>query len=262
MDRDYKRINKKQWNRRTEVHIKSMFYDNDSFLEGRSSLNSIELDLMGQISGKKVLHLQCHFGQDSISMARMGADVTGVDLSDVAIKQARSMAEKLGLNTRFIESDVLELDQRLTGMFDMILSTYGTICWLPDLKKWAEIVNQYLTPGGRLILVEFHPALWMFDDLFSKIEYSYFNVEDIVENEAGTYTDGGKGMANESISWNHPFSEVIGSLLSVGLTITRFAEYDYSPYDCFNNTVRSERGYQIKGLEGKLPMLYALEATK
>jgi len=180
---DYLKLNKASWNTRTEVHFDSEFYDNESFLKGKSSLNDIELDLLGDVAGKSVLHLQCHFGQDTISLARMGAKATGVDLSDLSIKRANELNEKAGTDARFICTDLYSLPIHLDETFDIVFTSYGTIGWLPDMDKWAAIVSKYLKPGGLFVIAEFHPVVWMFDDDFKFIKYNYFNDGVIEETE-------------------------------------------------------------------------------
>ncbi|NNF36970.1 MAG: class I SAM-dependent methyltransferase [Saprospiraceae bacterium] len=261
--KDYKAINKKLWNDLTEVHLGSKFYDVDSFRKGKSSLKHVELDLLGDVNGLDILHLQCHFGMDSISLARMGAHVTGVDLSDRAIDAARKLAKECDVNAQFINCDVYELINVHQGQYDIVFSTYGTIGWLPDMDQWAEVVHSFLKPSGKLILVEFHPVIWMMSYDFQKIEYGYFNTGAIEEITEGSYVDDKAPIKNPSISWNHPFSEVVTSLINKNMQISHLSEYDYSVYDCFENTVEiAPDRYQIKGLEGLLPMMYAITALK
>lgn len=260
---DYLEKNRLSWNKRTEVHVDSEFYDNESFINGRTSLNSIELDLLGDLAGKKVLHLQCHFGQDSISMSRMGADVVGVDLSDEAIRTAEGLAAKTGQSTKFVCCDVYDLPNHLSEQFDIVFTSYGTIGWLPDLDKWANVVQHFLKPGGEFIFAEFHPVVWMFDDDFSGVGYNYFNVEEIREVESGTYADPEANIESEYVTWNHHMSEVIMSLINVGIEIKELHEFDYSPYDCFRHTEEFEPGkYRIKHLGNKIPVVYSLLAQK
>lgn len=260
---DYLEKNRLSWNKRTEVHIDSEFYDNESFIKGRSSLNSIELDLFGNVEGKKILHLQCHFGQDSISLSRMGAEVVGVDLSDEAIRTAQELAAKTGQSTKFICCDVYDLPNHLTEQFDIVFTSYGTIGWLPDLDKWANVVQQFIKPGGEFIFAEFHPVVWMFDDDFAGVGYSYFNVEAIREVESGTYADRDAGLETEFVTWNHHMAEVVMSLMKAGIEIKELHEFDYSPYDCFGHTEEFEQGkFRIKHLGNKIPMVYSLRAEK
>ncbi len=260
--KDYLNINKKVWNARTDVHFESDFYDVPAFLKGKESLNEIELSLLDELSGKSVLHLQCHFGQDSLSLARRGAKVTGVDFSEKAIEKARQMNEQLKLDARFIESDIYQLDKKLNQQFDIVFTSYGVIGWLPDMDRWAQTIARFLKPGGRFVMAEFHPVVWMFSDDFKTIEYSYSKGE-AIEAEEGTYTDGGSKISSRSVCWNHGLAEVLNSLLRQGLELTAIREFQYSPYNCFSNTVEIEPDrFQIRGLENKIPMVYALEAIK
>ncbi len=260
---DYIKINRDSWNQRTEFHVKSDFYDMEGFLNGKTSLKTIELDLLGDIKDKKILHLQCHFGQDSLSLARMGAKVTGVDLSNKAIEKAQELNEELGLDATFICCDIFELPDYLEGEFDLIYTSYGVIGWLPDLNKWGEIISHYLKPKGKFILVEFHPAVWMFDDDFTHIKYSYFKEKPIIEKEEGTYADKEANIELEYICWNHSLEEVFSGLLENNIQIQQFKEFDYSPYDCFNKTIKLEKDrYQIQGLQNKIPMTYAVVGMK
>lgn len=260
---NYIEINRQSWNSRIETHIKSEFYDLDSFLKGRSSLNDIELNLLGDIKGKSILHLQCHFGQDTISLSRLGAEVTGVDFSDKAIESARQIAKETGSNAKFICCDIYDLPNHLDEKFDIVFTSYGTIGWLPDLDKWAKIIADFLKPKGLFVFVEFHPVVWMFDDDFEKIGYSYFNTGAIVETENGTYADKHADLSLSYVAWNHGISEVLNSLIKNRLEIKSFDEFDYSPYNCFNKTIEFEPNkFRIKQLDDKIPMVYALTAIK
>ncbi len=261
-DKAYLKFNKELWNQKTEIHVDSEFYEMNAFLAGKNSLKDIEKKLLGDISGKKILHLQCHFGQDSLSLARMGAEVTGVDLSSVAIQKAKDLSNQLNLPAQFICSDVFQLDQHLDEKFDIVFTSYGVIGWLPELNNWARIIHHFLKPGGKFLIVEFHPIVWMFDDDFENFAYSYFNKETIIEETEGTYADRSAPIKAKAYGWNHSLGDVIGSLLEKGLKITHFEEFDYSPYDCFNKIKAVEDGYQIEGLEGKIPMIFAIEAEQ
>ena len=260
---DYLEVNKQSWNKRTEFHIASAFYDVEGFLKGKSSLNDIELKLLGDVRGKRVLHLQCHFGQDTLSLGRLGAIVTGVDLSDAAIAKARELAQQTGVPAQFICCDLYDLPQHLNQQFDVVFTSYGTIGWLPDLDKWAQVIAGALKPNGRFVFVEFHPVVWMFDDAFQTVAYNYFNSGPIVETESGTYADRGAPMSQEFVNWNHGIGETLTSLLRNGLQLTAFEEIDYSPYNCFQETAEfAPNKFRIKHLDNKIPMVFALVATK
>lgn len=262
-ENNYLEINKNSWNSRTESHLKSEFYDVDGFLKGKSSLNEIELNLLGDLKGKSVLHLQCHFGQDTISLNRLGAKTIGIDLSDKAIESAKELALEANSDAHFICCDVYDLPNHLQGEFDIVYTSYGTIGWLPDLDQWAKVISRFLKPGGKFIFVEFHPVVWMFDDNFEKVGYRYFNSGAIVETESGTYADRNADINQSYVMWNHDLSEVINSLIKNGLEINSLDEFDYSPYNCFNHTIEFEpKKYRIAHLEDKIPMIYSIVATK
>lgn len=262
-EQDYININRQTWNHKTDYHIASEFYDMEGFLNGKSTLNDIELQLLGDISGKKILHLQCHFGQDTISFARMGAFATGVDLSDKAVERAEEFAQKLNLNVTFVCCDIYDAPKFIDEKFDIVFTSYGTIGWFPDLGKWANVVSHFLKPNGQFIMADFHPVVWMFDDNFKTVFYNYFNVEPIIESENGTYADREASMISKTITWNHPVSEILNSLIGAGIEIRSFNEYDYSPYNCFRETEEFEEGkFRIKHLENKIPMVYSILGTK
>jgi 2-polyprenyl-3-methyl-5-hydroxy-6-metoxy-1,4-benzoquinol methylase len=260
---DYLNFNLDSWNKRTQFHIESKFYDIESFINGKSSLNQIELDLLGDIKGKSILHLQCHFGLDSMSLSRKGANVTGVDFSDIAITKAKDLSKNLELESEFICSDIYDLNNHLAKKFDIVYTTYGTIGWLPDLNKWAKLISSFLKPGGKLIFVEFHPVVWMFDNDFKEIQYRYFKSEPIVETETGTYADRSANMTSTSVTWNYSLGEVFEALIKNNLSIETFNEYDYSPYNCFSNCIQVAEGkFRISHFGDKIPMVYSLTAIK
>lgn len=254
--------NKRSWNKRTAVHKDSAFYDLDSFKKGKSSLNKIELEELGDVKGKNLLHLQCHFGMDTMSWAREGAICTGVDLSDEAVKLAREINAELKLNAEFVCCNVYDLKEHLDKKFDIVFTSYGTIGWLPDLDAWAAIISHFLKPGGVFYIADFHPALWMMDDNFEYIKYSYFNAEVITEETSGTYTDRDAPIRSTEHGWNHSFSEIITALLKHGLQIVQFNEFSYSPYNCFNNMEQgADAMWRIKGMDEKMPMMYSIKAV-
>jgi SAM-dependent methyltransferase len=147
--------------------------------------------------------------------------------------------------------------------YDIIFTSYGTIGWLPDLDRWAKVIERYLKPGGIFYMADFHPVVWMFDDRFSKIEYAYSNTSVIVVENAGTYTENAMPLSQKEYGWNHGIGEILNALIQNGLALEFFNEYDFSPYACFQNSIETEKGrWQIKGMEGKIPMVYSLMAKK
>ncbi|MBL1213268.1 MAG: class I SAM-dependent methyltransferase [Ignavibacteriae bacterium] len=256
--------NKKIWNQKTPFHVKSEFYNVEKFKEGAASLMPTELEELSDVKGKSILHLQCHFGQDSISLSRMGANVTGVDFSDEAINYAKNLADELDTNTKFLCTNIYDLPDILDEQFDIVFTSYGTIGWLPDIKKWAEIAAKFLRPGGMFYIVDFHPYIMMLDNEFEFIHYSYFyNANPIVDEYEGSYADQNAPIKNISYGWNHPISEVINSLLSQNLIIKQFNEYPYSHYNCFPNMKAvGDKKYVFKNFEDKIPYMYSIKAVK
>ncbi len=256
---NYLELNRQSWNARLASHVDSEFYRMPAFMKGENSLKEIELALLGDVTNKKILHLQCHFGQDSLSLARMGAKVTGVDLSDAAIAKAREINDQLGLDATFINCDVYSAKDHIDEKFDIVFTSYGTIGWLPDLDQWADIVSHFLKPKGLFIMADFHPVVWMMDDDFTEIKYRYSKSDAIVEELNGTYADTTAQLEGLEVSWNHGMAEIIGALLKQGLRLKDFQEYDYSPWDCFSHTTEVEKNrYRIKHLGDKIPMVYSL----
>ena len=173
-EKNYFDSNKELWNKKTAIHKNSDFYDLKGFMNGNNTLKDIELKELGNVKGKNILHLQCHFGLDTLSWARLGADVTGIDFSDEAISTAKQINKEAKLDAEFICSNVYDLKAKLNKKYDIVFTSYGVIGWLPDLNRWADIINYFLNPGGVFYMVEFHPVLWMMDDDFKQIKYSYF----------------------------------------------------------------------------------------
>ncbi|MFN8288920.1 MAG: class I SAM-dependent methyltransferase [Chitinophagaceae bacterium] len=260
---NYFQANKELWNQRTAVHKDSTFYNLAGFRAGETALTPIELNEVGDVKGRSLLHLQCHFGMDSLDWARRGARVTGVDISDAAIEEARKINAELGLDARFVCCNVLDTCDHVKEQFDIVFTSYGVIGWLPDLRPWAQVIAAKLKPGGLFYMAEFHPVVWIFDNDFTRIQYSYENREVIVTENEGTYTDREADIKGKEYSWNHSLSEVLNALMEAGLRLSLFNEFMYSPYPCFRNMTEFEKGkWYISGLEGKIPMVYSLKALK
>src|SRR6187399_3774506 len=243
----YFEANKYLWNQRTAVHKDSAFYDLEGFKKGANVLTPIELNEIGDVYGRSLLHLQCHFGMDTMSFSRMGAKCTGIDLSDDAIKLAKEINDELKLDAKFVCCNVYDTSEFIKEKFDIVFTSYGTIGWLPDLDPWAKVIAERLKPGGFFYIAEFHPVVWMFDDDFTHVKYYYENREMIVTENQPSYTGGSGIIEAKEYSWNHGLSEVINSLIGAGLEISSFNEYMYSPYSNFNNSSETEKGrWQIK----------------
>ena len=257
-------VNKETWNKKVAIHAASDFYDLDSFKAGQSSLNKYELNALGEVQGKSMLHLQCHFGQDSLSWARLGAKVVGVDISDAAIALATRLNEELMLDARFVCCNVLDTSQYVTEQFDIVFTSYGTIGWLPDLMPWAQMIAERLKPGGTFYLVEFHPIVWMFDYQQDppKMRYGYDQQEAIYEEYEGTYAEDQEGsMTSKEYGWNHGLAEVMGALTAAGLQIEHFDEHHSSPYDVLPGLVKGPDGLFTRP-DKMYPLLFDLRCKK
>ena len=260
---NYLKINREAWNDKTVVHLQSEFYDQKAFLAGKNSLKNPELEVLGDINGKRILHLQCHFGQDTLSLARMGAKVTGLDFSEVAIENAIRINNELGLDTQFVCSDVCDLPKELYNQFDIVFTSYGTIGWFPDLAPWAETIKNALVPGGKFIMVDFHPFVWTFDNDMKYIQYDYFNSEPIEEEIEGSYADRNAPIKTKTISWNHGIGEILNTLIKAGISIHEFSEMDYSPFECFSNLKKlDEDKFVFSHIEPAIPMIYRIVGEK
>ncbi|MCB0618907.1 MAG: methyltransferase domain-containing protein [Saprospiraceae bacterium] len=264
MQNDYLNANRASWDLRTETHKDSEFYDLEGFKKGKNSLNNIELEALGDVDGRSMLHLQCHFGQDSLSWARLGAEVTGLDLSPKAIDLARALSRELQIPARFVESDLYSAPEKIDGKFDLVFTSYGTYGWLPDLERWAAVIEHFLKPGGVFYIVDFHPTLYLFDFDSGRISYEYFNRgEPYVEESEGTYADPQAKIRHTDYFWSHSLEEVISPFLKRGLQLEDFREFDYSPYNCFPNMVERAPGEYVYDKAGvRLPHLFSLKCRK
>jgi 2-polyprenyl-3-methyl-5-hydroxy-6-metoxy-1,4-benzoquinol methylase len=254
-------VNRETWNHKTAVHFESDFYDKHAFAKAKNSLNHYEQQALGDVTGKSMLHLQCHFGQDSLSWANKGAVVTGIDISDVAIDTAKRLSAELNIPATFVCCNVLDVSQHVKEHFDLIFTSYGVIGWLPDLKPWARMIVERLKKGGVFYMVEFHPIAWMFDYTASKpvMKYNYSNTTMIYEEYEGTYADVKAPMTSKEYVWNHSLSEVIQSLIDAGLTIDLFAEHNQCPYNIFPDMVECDGMFQLK--KPLYPILFELKAS-
>jgi 2-polyprenyl-3-methyl-5-hydroxy-6-metoxy-1,4-benzoquinol methylase len=255
--------NKATWNRKVKVHAKSEMYDMKAFKNGKSSLQPYELDALGDVSGKSLLHLQCHFGQDTLSWSRLGAKCTGIDLSDEGIKLAKQLNDELHLNAEFVCCNVLDTSLHITDEFDVVFTSYGVIGWLPNLKLWGQIIAERLKTGGTFFMAEFHPIVWMFDYLEDAptIKYGYMQEDVIYEEYEGTYADKNSKMLSKEYAWNHGLGEIVTALTEAGLHIEYLKEYDESPYDVLPNLIKTNSGMFVT--KNKLyPLIFTLKAKK
>jgi len=260
-------VNRRRWDELVQVHLGSPFYDLEGFRRGGLSLRRVEREEVGDVTGADMLHLQCHFGLDTLSWARLGARVTGVDFSPEAIRLARRLADELELQARFICADVTELDGVLQDDFDIVFASYGTLNWIDDLDKWADAVAGALRPEGRFHLVEFHPFLRMFDPQSSDLRVvdSYFRgPEPVIMQEPYTYADPDANVTNAvNYQWPFPLSDVVTALLQAGLQITGLREFASIPERWFPHLVEDGEGWfrQPSG-QPDVPLLFSLAAQR
>lgn len=250
-------MNRESWDQRAEIHFDSKFYDVDGFMSGNTSLREIELAELTKVNGKRLLHLQCHFGLDTLSWARLGAQCTGVDISPVAIKKARQLNERLDLNAQFTCADVYDYSRGDTDPFEIVFTSYGTICWLPDLDRWAKVVASNLAVGGIFYMAEFHPIY----DLLTG--YSYFEKDEPDVEEEETYTENSGDLKSTLAVWAHPIGPVVNALINAGISIQRLNEYSYSPYNCFKGMTEREPGRFFLTHNGQdVPLVYTITGQR
>jgi ubiquinone/menaquinone biosynthesis C-methylase UbiE len=262
-DCDYYEANRRLWNSRTSLHIDSKFYDMAGFRAGKSSLCGIELVEMGPIAGKSLLHLQCHFGQDTISLARHGAQVTGVDFSETAIQAAKILAEELQMPAEFLCHNIYDLPDQLNGQFDIVFTSFGTIGWLHDIQQWARLIFRLLKPGGRFYMIEFHRFYHLFNETGLLI-YPYFH-SPIPDQEISdkTYADGLKHEPMAEYWWNHSMSDIIMALIQSELQIELFHEFPYSVYRLGDQMVETNSGkWVFPGIRDKIPYMFSIGASR
>lgn len=230
---DYVEINRRNWDERAAIHARE--YRLDRFRAGEDALHAIEAAELGDISGKHVLHLQCHIGPDTLSLVRRGATVTGLDFSSAALDVARRLSDETGLKADFVEGTVYQAPDLTPGPFDLVFTTWGTICWLPDVRKWAEVVASVLTPGGELYFADAHPGFSVLEEDAGRFvpTYDFQTPPDRplrFANET-TYTGDPTIISHKwTREWIHSLSAVLGGLIDAGLTITMFREHEVLPW--------------------------------
>lgn len=263
---EFLKSNKELWNAWTRVHVKSKFYDVDGFKTGQSRLDKIEREL-GDVRGKSLLHLQCHFGLTTLSWARLGARVTGADFSDEAIAQARELAQAVGLEANFVCSNIYDLPNVLAGQFDFVFTSHGVLGWLPDLPAWGRVIADLLKPGGTFYIVEAHPTAYIFDeenpdDL--RVRYPYFHSEAPGSAPVmGSYADRTADVHGVEYFWIFSLSDVISALIGAGLQIIEMREYDYNSWQIYPFMVEDAEGWwHLPEKFPKLPLMFSLRAKK
>lgn len=264
---DYMKANRALWNEMTPIHARSAFYDVEGFKRGRITLLNIEREELGDVSGKSLLHLQCHFGMDTMSWARLGAAVTGVDFSDEAIALARSLSQELGIEARFIQSNIYDLPDVLDEQFDVVFTSYGAIGWLPDLERWGQLIARYLKPGGTFYIVEGHPFLMVFDNDENnayRVGFPYFQGTEPLRFEGdGDYADRSAKLTHPSYEWIHSLGKIINVLTSAGLRVEFLHEFPVCAWQALPFLAEGTDGWWRAPEEMiSIPMTFSLKATK
>jgi SAM-dependent methyltransferase len=274
VDQDYRDLNRASWDERAPAHAASPDYALDEFRKDPAFLSEVvrfDLPLLGDVSGLRGVHLQCHIGTDTISLARLGARMTGLDFSPAALAQATALSEELGAGVDFVEADVYDAAQALpAGEFDLVFTGIGALCWLPSVSRWAEVVQRLLKPGGRLFIREAHPVLFALADPLPdgrlELEYPYVEREEpLVWDDAGTYVETDVVFQHNLIKeWNHGLGEVVTALLDQGFALDALVEHDSVPWDPFPGFTEELPGgeHRVKDRPWRLPHSYTISATK
>jgi SAM-dependent methyltransferase len=265
---DYRKTNRAHWDELAPLHVVSPFYRTDAFRRGDNILDPIVRERIGEVAGKRLLHLQCHFGLDTLSLARMGADVTGLDFSPNAIAAARDLARETGVRATFVEADVLNPPPALAD-FDIVFSSWGAIGWIGDLQRWMRTAARSLRPNGRLLVVEGHPVMNIFDDRPTAdgpfvARYPYESSEPVVEDIQGSYAVPGATLRSpQTVYFTHTVSRILNAAIDAGFGIERLEELDRVPWLALPQLVRTDDFYWTvpKGLPS-IPLAFALDARK
>ncbi|MEM7131510.1 MAG: class I SAM-dependent methyltransferase [Chloroflexota bacterium] len=263
----YTVTNQRNWDGRVAPHVVSESYNLAGFRKTRCSLMPLELQELGNVQGKTLLHLQCHFGMDTLSWAERGAQVTGVDLSGKAIRQARQLATELAIEATFIQSDVYAVPEHLDIKFDIVYTSYGVLCWLGDLSQWAQIVADALKPGGLFYIVESHPAGLIFSvgqENELRIDDSYFNVGPQKCESGQSYIETHEQLqATTTYQWSHSLGEIVTSIIDAGLQIQFLHEFPFAAYQQLPTMEMDEEGWwRLPSNEERIPFLFSLLARK
>lgn len=263
--------NQRLWDGWTDLHMSGTDYDVAGFLADPTSrpFDRVTGGVIGDVAGKRLLHLQSHIGIDTLRLALAGAiDVMGVDFSPKSVAAARSLAAQLGLPVTFVESDVTDLPPEVPeGVFDVVYTSYGTIGWLPDLEPWGRMIASRLTPGGVFHIIDIHPFLTVFDDFAEnpplKVIYPYFSREPMYFEEHGSYADRDADFVADSYEWQHTMSEIVGSLVNAGLRIERLEEYPVIAWKALDFMEQDDEGFwRLPEGAGDIPLMFSITARK
>jgi SAM-dependent methyltransferase len=270
---DYQSVNRANWDDRAQAHAASADYKVAAFAADPAHLSDVvrfDLPLLGDLTGVRGVHLQCHIGTDTVSLARLGATMTGVDFSPKSLEKARALAASSGNDVQFVESEVYSAVDRLGGGFDLVYTGIGALCWLPDIRRWAQTVAALLKPGGRLFIREGHPVLWALEyersDALLVLDVPYFEQpEPQIYDEGGTYVETDVEFNhNTTHEWNHGIGEIISAVLNAGMTLTGFVEHQSVPWQALPGLMSKIPGseWQLTERPERLPHSYTLQAVR
>ncbi len=273
---EYLAANRARWDESVAIHAASEFYGVDRFLAGESTLLALDIDEVGDVEGKSLLHLQCHFGLDTLSWARLGAEVVGVDFAPSAVQTASEIARRAGLRAEFVESELYASANALAdhlGTFDIVYVNLGALCWLPDIAGWARVCAGFLRDGGILYVRDVHPVTQSLDDEAAagdlRLRYPYF------EQSQPQHWAGGEDYADDSASlehhdsyeWNHSLGEIVTAVIDAGLQVEFLHEQEWTVYRALPWLVETGRGIwrlpdRDSQADRRLPLMFSLRATK
>jgi len=266
---EHMEANRRHWDEVVPLHVASQFYDVASFKAGASTLKEVELAELGPVRGKTLLHVQCHFGMDTLSWAREGAIVTGVDFSTEALESASRLAGELGIDAHWVHSNVYDLRDNLDEQFDIVFTSYGVLSWMPDIPRWASTVAHFVKPGGTFYIVEFHPFSMIFDDAGGvedlNVRYPYFPLaEPLKWDGEGTYAAAAPGLQHrDTYNWPYTLGDVVTSLLGAGLRVEFLHEFPFSTYQFLPIThVAPDGTVRLARHDGSIPLMFSIKATK
>ncbi|MEU7024591.1 class I SAM-dependent methyltransferase [Streptomyces sp. NPDC046203] len=270
MPEDWYEANRTFWDERVPIHAASDFYALDRFRADEDPLRAFEREEVGDVTGRSLLHLQCHFGLDTLSWARHGATpVVGLDYSGPAVETARSLAADLGFTAdraAFVAADVYDAAEAVPdSSYDIVYTGGGALCWMPDLERWAETAAALVAPGGFLYVAEFHPIVDSFDDATgSRLVHDYFVREPWVDTATGTYADRTAATVhNRTVEWVHPVGEVVTAIARAGLRIEFLHEHDLTLFPRYENLQRQDDGtYRFPAGHPRIPLMYSIKASK
>jgi SAM-dependent methyltransferase len=262
----WRELNKAYWDERVPIHLGATFYDMEGFRALPDSLKDFETAEVGDVRGKSLLHLQCHFGRDTLSWAARGAQVTGLDFSPPAIEAASQLAVELGIDARFLTADVYDAASAVEEeTFDIVYASFGALNWLPDISRWALVVAELLAPAGCLYLAEFHPFSFVLDDeTGSTVTHDYFDEGPEASGGSGTYADEAATTEhNETVEWRHSLSTVVSAIAGAGLRIQFLHEHDHTFYLQRQSLERHDGDiYRHPVGAPRIPLTYSIRAEK